>query len=90
MVDSEGGTILCCLAQSGDPVKFSAIGGGRLVFDFDDSQIPEAVLLLACRDTPLALDWRPLEEGELIHRRGGKREGAGRPRSKTEQSEYHE
>lgn len=72
--------LLCCLAQSGNPVSFSAVGGGRIVIDFDDSQIPMAAALLAWRDKPLQVTFTPTDEGELIQRRGGRREGAGRPR----------
>jgi len=59
-----------CLAQSGNPITFSAIGGGTLKIDFDDSQIPQAAELLAWREVPLILDICLDAEGSLIQRRG--------------------
>jgi hypothetical protein len=78
MSDSEI-VLLACLAQNGNPITFSAVGGGSLKLDFDDSQIPAAAALLALRDMPLQIVIRVASEGELVQRRGGKRAGAGRP-----------
>ncbi len=47
--------IHCSLASSGNPIAFSAAGGGTIRFEFDDSQIPGAAALLAWRDMLLQL-----------------------------------
>jgi len=82
--ETNGIGVLACLAQSGNPITFSAIGGGTIRFDFDDSQIPVATRLVKYRDSPLWLIIVPASGGELVHRHGGKREGAGRKRKDVE------
>lgn len=80
----------CALGQSGNPVTFSAVGGGRVTLDFDDSQLGEAAALLVFRDVPLLVTFQVDDGGTMVAtRHGGKREGAGR-KSKVEQSEMHE
>ncbi len=80
-------TFQCCLAQSGNPVSLSAVGGGRVMLDFDDSQLADVLKLAPYRDTPL-LVCVFAGGGELTRRHGGKREGAGRPH-KVQESEQH-
>jgi hypothetical protein len=66
-----------CLAQNGNPIVFSAVGGGSIKLDFDDSQIPNAAALLAWRDTALIATIEPDPGGDVIQRRGRPRkEGA--------------
>ena len=70
-LDVENGYVLrCCLAQSGNPVAFSAVGGGRVILDFDDSQNEEAARLVLQRDVPFVAVLIPDPDGILIQRRG--------------------
>ncbi len=59
-----------CLAQSGTPIAFQAVGGGTMRIDVDDSQVAGLAALLAFRDTALLISIEPDPDGTLIQRRG--------------------
>jgi hypothetical protein len=66
----EGISIHACLSQSGNPITFSAIGGGSFRFDCDDSQIANLAAMLSLRDVPLLVTVEADPDGTLIQRRG--------------------
>ena len=66
----EGILLRGCLAQSGTPIAFQAVGGGTVRFDFDDSQVAGLAALLSYRDTALLISIEPDPDGSLIQRRG--------------------
>jgi len=70
-IEEMGGIVLrCCLAQSGNPVAFSAIGGGRLILDFDDTMNETATELVKWKEVALFCLLLPDPDGKLIQRRG--------------------
>jgi len=71
-----------CLAQSGMPIGFCADGNIIVKLHLPQSEREAVVRLTELTEVPLFITFAVdgTDDGQLVKRHGGAREGAGRPR----------